>query len=117
MVSGEKNRTRSTDRIRNIGSGPGCCRLVPVPNKTKTMKKAIIIPAEEAEPVRSDLLKRGLLDKTRKIKVSNRHIGEKSLEIPVTGDVEGHTVIEQKELEYYGKWESLKERLDFQPLF
>ncbi len=81
-------------------------------NAIKTMKKAIIVQAEEAEPVRLDMLQRGLLDKTRKIRVLNRHTGERFLEIPVTGDVEGHTVIEQKELEYYGKWESLKERLE-----
>ncbi|MBN1134130.1 MAG: class I SAM-dependent methyltransferase family protein [Methanosarcinaceae archaeon] len=76
------------------------------------MKKAIIVPAEEAEPVRLKLLQRDILDKNRKIKVSRGHTGEKLLEIPVKGNVEGYTIIEQKELEYYGKWESLKERLE-----
>ena len=75
------------------------------------MKKAILIPVEKAESARSDLLQRELLDGTRKIKLT-RSKGEKFLEIPITADVEEYTVIEQDAPKYYGKWQSLKDRLE-----
>jgi len=61
------------------------------------MKKAILIPIEKAETVRSDLLQQDLLDRARKIKVTGTHVGEKFLEIPikgipVKGDVGGYPV-------------------------
>jgi len=80
------------------------------------MKKAILIPIEKAETVRSDLLQQDLLDRARKIKVTGTYAGEKFLEIPikgipVKGDVGGYPVIEQDVPEYYEKWQSLKEQL------
>jgi len=80
------------------------------------MKKAILIPIEKAEIVRSDLLQQDLLDRARKIKVTGTYAGEKFLEIPIKGisvkrDVGGYPVIEQDVPEYYEKWQSLKEQL------
>ena len=74
------------------------------------MKKAILIPIEKAESARSDLLKRELLDGTRKIKLIGSE-DEKFLEIPVKANVKGYTVIEQNAPEYYGKCRSLNDRL------
>ncbi len=74
------------------------------------MKKAILIPVEDAESTRSDLLKNDLLDVSRKIKLISLK-GDKFLEIPVKANVEGYTVIEQDTPEYYEKWQSLKDRL------
>ena len=74
------------------------------------MKKAILIPIEDAESTRSDLLKNDLLDGSRKIKLTSLK-GDKFLEIPVKANVEGYTVIEQDTPEYYEKWQSLKDRL------
>ncbi|MCL7410715.1 MAG: class I SAM-dependent methyltransferase family protein [Methanosarcinaceae archaeon] len=80
------------------------------------MKKAILIPVEKAESARSDLLQKELLDGTRKIKLTGSK-GEKFLEIPIKTDIEEYTVIEQDAPEYYGKWQSLNERLrDIIPL-
>lgn len=74
------------------------------------MKKAILIPVEDAESARSDLLKNELLDGSRKIKLISLK-GEKFLEIPVKTAVKGYTVIEQDAPEYYEKLQSLKDRL------
>lgn len=74
------------------------------------MKKAILIPIEKAEIARSDLLQRDLLDGSRKIKKIDQK-GEKFLEIPVKTYVDGYTTIEQDAPEYYGNWQSLKDRL------
>ena len=74
------------------------------------MKKAILIPVEDAESTRSDLLKNDLLDGSRKIKLTTLK-GEKFLEIPVKANVRGYVVIEQDAPEYYEKWQSLKDRL------
>ncbi|MBW6470011.1 MAG: class I SAM-dependent methyltransferase family protein [Methanosarcinaceae archaeon] len=75
------------------------------------MKKAILIPVEKAESARSDLLQRDLLDGTRKIKLTGSK-DEKFLEIPIKTYIEGYTIIEQDAPEYYGKWQSLKDRLE-----
>ncbi|HJH32061.1 MAG TPA: class I SAM-dependent methyltransferase family protein [Methanosarcinaceae archaeon] len=75
------------------------------------MNKTILIPVENAEITRSDLLRKNLLDGSRKIKLTWLK-GKRFLEIPVKPDVEGYTVIEQDAPEYYGKWQSLKDRLE-----
>lgn len=75
------------------------------------MNKIILIPVENAEITRSDLLRKGLIDRSRKIKLI-RQKGNRFLEIPVESDIEGYTVIEQDTPEYYGKYQSLKDRLE-----
>ncbi|MGP8321415.1 MAG: class I SAM-dependent methyltransferase [Methanosarcinaceae archaeon] len=75
------------------------------------MNKTVLIPVENAEIARSDLLRKNLLDGSRKIK-SIRLKDKKFLEIPVKSDVKGYKVIEQNAPEYYWKWQSLKDRLE-----
>ena len=81
------------------------------------MVKAVIVPIDKAEKLRSDLQKKGLLDLGRKIRTIKT--GEKDedeintfLEIPVTSEIEGMETLEQQNPEYYRKNMSLRERIE-----
>lgn len=92
----KRNITKNTNPIPDIIMHP--------------TRKAIIVPIEKAEDVRSELLQKGSLDKERKIKVIKDSSGQRTLEIPVRTDVKGYRTIEQDSPEIYERWQSLKER-------
>ncbi|MCQ6963469.1 class I SAM-dependent methyltransferase [Methanolobus chelungpuianus] len=73
-------------------------------------RKAVIVPVSQAEALRSELLGKGMLDHSRKIKVSST-LGEEFLEIPVTGEIACMETIEQPDPEYYIRQHSLRDLL------
>jgi tRNA wybutosine-synthesizing protein 2 len=75
------------------------------------VKRAVVVPASQAEVIRNELLVKGMLDHERKIRTASSN-GNIFLEIPVICNVNGMDTIEQSSPEYYRKHQSLMERLE-----
>ena len=77
----------------------------------RSMNRIIVIPLENAEYLRSELNKKELLDKERKIRIIDNYNCGKCMEIPVLDDITGYRTIEQADPKYYQRYRSLRDRL------
>ncbi|MGM0770602.1 MAG: class I SAM-dependent methyltransferase [Halobacteriota archaeon] len=72
--------------------------------------KAVVIPVKDVEKVKTELISRDILDKSRKIRIV-KHPDGRFAEVPVTAFADGFEIIEQEGPEFYRASISLKEHL------